>query len=531
MRVINALSVVLLLFTLTVLALACVSGYQRSRGDGMRSDGVFGYTPVIVESGSMEETIRTHGIVIMKSVKDITLLKERDIIIFDAGEGISVCRRIIAIKPDGIYTRGDAAAIEDGTPLTEKEIFGLVPEKRLCIWNWAASIVERIRPEKGIIRWLEALKYIGYVFLALLASSLPFYLLERSLNLRMREKEAAVMAAAQAEVPRAAKKAKTKRYITFSKQGNLFSGLIRLLSLLVLVVGIFAAAGVGSWTFVKHQSVKGEATLGYYIIHMDGNNPGSTIYPNSDFLVKAIKNTERAVHEAVGNKSPVFVTYRQDGKILTRQLANTLSGNFTVRESIANSAPSVTLIPYADVLGIVQAPMNWTAQIYRDLDSPAGIFKWIALPVMLLVLLFVLLRLLMRVHIVSGAAPLVAADSSAIPQEYEDVFSNGLAQLPPMAPPVILPVWEEHSSLPVLPLATPRTTPAAQMESAPALPEIDFSDIDAILGLTAQDFSAPKSVAPQYAAKERAEKPALQVPMMDFSEIDFDSFLAEKLKD
>ena len=542
MRVINALGVVLMLFAMTVLVLACISAYKNNQGGDVRSSGVFGYTPVIIESGSMAPVISEHGIVVMKAVKDVSQLKERDIIIFDAGEDTNVCHRIIDIRPEGIYTMGDAAAIEDGVPLTEKEIFGLVPENRLFIWNWAKRIVERVRPEQGIIQWGEALKYLGFVFAVLVFFAALFYFLERFLNRRMQEKGETVISPQNIPAPQSVEKAKKKWHLTFSKEGNRLSGLIRLFSHLVLCVGILAAVCAAGWMLVKHQSAQGKAVFGYYIMHMDGDNLGSAIYSDSDFLVRSLKITERAIHEAVDGKPQVFVTYRQDEKILTRQLANTLSGNFTVRESIADLMPSSTLIPYTDILGIVQSPMNWTAQIYHDINKPAGIFKWIALPVLLLVLLFVLLRLLMRLHIVSVAETLLAADIPAVPQEYEDVFSTELSQLPPMAKP------EQKTPaplppIPVMPPAAPTATPAVPilpqevpLKIAPALPEIDFSDIDAILGMSAQDLPALQSVALQCMAspdaekeKRDAEKPVLQAPEMDFDEIDFDSFLMEKL--
>lgn len=63
-----------------------------------------GYRPVVIVSGSMEETIQTGAIVLTKKTTDI---QEGDIIFFKNGDNLPIVHRCVRIEGDQYYTKGD----------------------------------------------------------------------------------------------------------------------------------------------------------------------------------------------------------------------------------------------------------------------------------------------------------------------------------------------------------------------------------------------------------------------------------------
>jgi len=94
----------------------------------------FGYRPVVILSGSMEDTLETGAIAVTKETKDI---KEGDIIFFEGEGDVPVIHRCVRIEGDKYYTKGDANAKEDWDSITKDRIYGKVVYR--C--NAVASIV------------------------------------------------------------------------------------------------------------------------------------------------------------------------------------------------------------------------------------------------------------------------------------------------------------------------------------------------------------------------------------------------------
>lgn len=88
---------------------------------GYKAPTAFGWTYAVVISGSMEPTIRTGSLIIMKKEPDY---KEGAIITYDNGEKL-ITHRIVEKKGDKIVTQGDANSLPD--PIFEKsQIIGRV---------------------------------------------------------------------------------------------------------------------------------------------------------------------------------------------------------------------------------------------------------------------------------------------------------------------------------------------------------------------------------------------------------------------
>jgi len=100
-----------------------------------RIPDIFGFKPFIVLSGSMEPTIKTGDIAIIKNAKK-EVLKEGDIIAFRSGTSV-VTHRIIEIKEDKFITKGDNNNTEDRFPVEYKDIEGVFIKRIPKLGNFA----------------------------------------------------------------------------------------------------------------------------------------------------------------------------------------------------------------------------------------------------------------------------------------------------------------------------------------------------------------------------------------------------------
>lgn len=108
---------------LIVTAIYCFCGmlHQKQTGNLFFP---FGYRPVVILSGSMEEELMTGAIAIVKKTKDV---KENDIIFFITKEGTPVIHRYIATAENGkLITKGDANPKEDLEPVSLEQVQGKV---------------------------------------------------------------------------------------------------------------------------------------------------------------------------------------------------------------------------------------------------------------------------------------------------------------------------------------------------------------------------------------------------------------------
>ncbi len=113
----------LLTALLVSIACYCLCGmfYQHQTGNLFFP---FGYRPVVILSGSMEEELQTGSIVIIKKTKDV---KENDIIFFLTDDHVPVIHRYIATNELGdLITKGDANPMEDTDPVSIDQVFGKV---------------------------------------------------------------------------------------------------------------------------------------------------------------------------------------------------------------------------------------------------------------------------------------------------------------------------------------------------------------------------------------------------------------------
>lgn len=83
------------------------------------------YKMYIVVSGSMEPTLKTNELILIKKTNNTTTFSEGEIIsFFDESFEIPITHRIIKIENNLIYTKGDYNNIVDFTPIKENQIIG-----------------------------------------------------------------------------------------------------------------------------------------------------------------------------------------------------------------------------------------------------------------------------------------------------------------------------------------------------------------------------------------------------------------------
>lgn len=110
---------------------------------------IFGYKPIYVLSGSMEPTLKTDSIAIVKKT-NFEDIKKDDIIMFKKDDMI-ISHRVISINENRtISTKGDNNDVIDNFVVNENELKG----KIVLSLNWVASIVSYCRKPYGIIKLL-----------------------------------------------------------------------------------------------------------------------------------------------------------------------------------------------------------------------------------------------------------------------------------------------------------------------------------------------------------------------------------------
>ena len=84
----------------------------------------FGIQPYVVESGSMEPTIKTGSVCFINKKAEYDKMQVGDIIAFKINTGASVTHRIESITESGFETKGDANSAVDSVITTQDNFIG-----------------------------------------------------------------------------------------------------------------------------------------------------------------------------------------------------------------------------------------------------------------------------------------------------------------------------------------------------------------------------------------------------------------------
>ena len=117
---------------------------------------LFGITPYIVLSGSMEPAIPIGGVVFVNSRQNAYTVG--DVITFQIGK-TQVTHRIVRMEEEKLYTRGDANELEDPEPIGSTQILG-----KVCFaLPWIGYAAAALQSPKGMLCLLILLLASGDV--------------------------------------------------------------------------------------------------------------------------------------------------------------------------------------------------------------------------------------------------------------------------------------------------------------------------------------------------------------------------------
>lgn len=121
---------------------------------------VFGYSPVIVLSGSMFPTFEAGDMILLQET-DPSTLEEGDIICYlvdsaeDSVEKVAVTHRIVSVQQQNgenvFITQGDANNIEDRIVVTQDQVQGEFPEESGIILSGLGNLAVFLQSPTGMI--------------------------------------------------------------------------------------------------------------------------------------------------------------------------------------------------------------------------------------------------------------------------------------------------------------------------------------------------------------------------------------------
>ena len=85
---------------------------------------IMGWQLCVIQTGSMEPTIPTHSVCLVKTNVDYAELEVGDVVVYTREtDGKRIVHRIIEITDDGAVTKGDANASDDGISVTADNLY------------------------------------------------------------------------------------------------------------------------------------------------------------------------------------------------------------------------------------------------------------------------------------------------------------------------------------------------------------------------------------------------------------------------
>lgn len=124
---------------------------------------VCGIVPYVVLSGSMEPTIETGSLCFINKHASFRDIKKKDIIAFRLSDGTMVTHRVVAVRSDGVQTKGDHNQEIDGTLTTWDNYVG----KNIFWIPKVGKVVVAFQSPKGKIIGIAAVVVIlvsGFLF-------------------------------------------------------------------------------------------------------------------------------------------------------------------------------------------------------------------------------------------------------------------------------------------------------------------------------------------------------------------------------
>lgn len=160
-----------LLVAVALVAAASAALFAFSGPHDRSSAFLLGYKPLVVLSGSMEPTLKTDSIVVVRRVPFSTVVAG-DVVSVSRGDGF-ITHRVVEVLPEGFVTKGDANRTTDPGLVRADESVARVE----AVLAWPAPFVHALRTGEGFVELVVvpsvALLSVGAAAFLLLPSSRP----------------------------------------------------------------------------------------------------------------------------------------------------------------------------------------------------------------------------------------------------------------------------------------------------------------------------------------------------------------------
>jgi len=117
---------------------------------------ILGYKPVRILSGSMEPSIQTNAVVLIKKVA-FSNIKVGDIVLYEFNNSL-VIHRVVDISGEKIQTKGDNNNSNDPYTLSPSKIYG----KAVYIANWTNPVFRFLQTKTFLLISLIAVAAAGF---------------------------------------------------------------------------------------------------------------------------------------------------------------------------------------------------------------------------------------------------------------------------------------------------------------------------------------------------------------------------------
>lgn len=148
----------IILYLLTAILLFIVSALSYDRFVKKSPvPSVFGYSVLVIATGSMETEISAGDAVVIKRSDSYAV---GDVIsYFPAGESVTVTHRIVRTEGDRFYTKGDANPSEDPDPVYKGQIVGKVTFRIPVV----GKVAEWLKTTEGMLFLAAAIVLIALI--------------------------------------------------------------------------------------------------------------------------------------------------------------------------------------------------------------------------------------------------------------------------------------------------------------------------------------------------------------------------------
>lgn len=157
----DTLSTIIMFLSIFILLFSIYTAYNYK--NNLEEAYLFGYKPVLVLTGSMEPTLKTNSVAVVKKI-DYNEVKKNDILMYKIEDKI-ITHRVIEKNKNGIITKGDNNQSKDAYLIKKENVKGIVVYKL----NFLSVPISEIIPDgiKGEVNKFAIVKWVVFPIFAI----------------------------------------------------------------------------------------------------------------------------------------------------------------------------------------------------------------------------------------------------------------------------------------------------------------------------------------------------------------------------